>query len=312
MSMRSFYNQERLRPAASPPINPEQVPLYAPGEILAESDNGDPRRRVVFREFRYGPLLVEGPAIDSLLIVIYRHGQSRMRRRCEAGWQGALVRPRTISILGAGTPSRWEWDQPIEVSHLYLSSGLLSETCARAFERDYRRLIAKDALEVDDGKLLALADMMIDELRAPSAGGTLLIDTLAQAMSVRLLRDYHHDRREETKPAWQLTAAQKRRALGFIETHLSRDFELEQLAREAGISEYHFIRCFKASFGLSPYQFVIRKRLDRAVEMIRESPLPLSEVAVACGFSDQSHMTRAFKRILGITPGVVRSSVKSQ
>ncbi|TFV68860.1 AraC family transcriptional regulator [Bradyrhizobium frederickii] len=293
-------------------ISPEQVPLYAPGEILAQSDNGDPRRRVVFREFRYGPLFVEGPAIDSLLIVVYRHGQSRMRRLCEDGWKDALVRPRMISILGTGTPSRWEWDQPIEVSHLYLSSELLSETCASAFEQDYRRLNAKDALEVDDGKLLALADVLIDELRVPSAGGTLLIDTLAQALSVRLLRDYHQDRKQKSAPAWQLTAAQKLRALDFIEAHLSRDFDLEQLAREAGISEYHFIRCFKVSFGLSPHQFVIRKRLDRALEMIRTSPAPLSEVAVLCGFSDQSHMTRAFRRILKTTPGVIRSSAKSQ
>jgi AraC family transcriptional regulator len=307
MSRGIVANSAPLTPAGPPRISPEQVHLYAPGEILAESDSGDRRRRVFFREFRYGPSLVDGPGIDSLLIVIYRNGQSRMRRQCEAEWQEAVVRPGAISILGAGIPSRWEWDQSMEVSHIYLSGGILSETCARAFEQDYARLNTRDALDVRDSRLFALADALVDELRTPSAGGALLVDTLAQALAVRLIRDYHHDRKPEPKPAWRLTAAQERRALDFIEAHVARDFDLEQLARETGVSEYHFIRCFKASFGASPYQFVIRMRLDRAVEMVCKSSVPLSEVAVSCGFSDQSHMTRAFRKILGATPGTIRS-----
>jgi AraC family transcriptional regulator len=290
-----------------PGIRPEEVHLYAPGEILAESDGGDRRRRVFFREFRYGPSVVDGPAVDSLLVVVYRNGQSRMRRQCEAAWQETLVRPGAISILGSGVPSRWEWDQSIEVSHLYLSRGILADTCARAFDQDYARLNAKDALDVQDRKLLALADALTDELRAPSPGGMLLVDTLAQALAVYLIRDYHVSQKPKSTLAGRLTAAQERRALEYIESHVAREFDLQQLARETGISEYHFIRCFKSSFGASPYQFVVRKRLDRAVEMLRTSPAPLADIAASCGFSDQSHMTRAFKKSLGATPRAVRS-----
>ncbi len=296
-------------PTATNGICPEQVSIYAPGEILAEAAGGvDRRRRIFFRDFRYGPSTVAAPGIDSLLMVVYRKGRSRMRRRCDAPWRETVVEPGAISILGARVPSFWEWDKPIEVSHIYLSDGLLAETCARAFERDYRRLSAYDALEVRDQKLCALAEALADELRTPSAGGTLLVDSLAQALAVRTIRDYHRDHGTPCglTPSRKLTAAQERRALDFIEAHADCNFELADLARSAGVSEFHFIRCFKISFGVSPYQFVMQKRLEHAVALISTSSEPLAEIALRCGFSDQSHMTRTLKKGIGITPGAIR------
>jgi len=298
-----------IESAASYGIRPERLHVYAPGDILAEGDSGaDRRRRVFYRQFRYQPSAVSGPGIDSLLLVIYRQGTVLMRRRCEAAWQQKLVRPGDISVLGAGMPSDWEWSQPIEVSHVYLSYDLLAETCAHAFDQDYRRLVARDALDIHDPKSVALADMLISELCAPSAGGALLIDSLAQSLSIGVIRDYHHHPAQPrgAGAAPGLTFAQQRRALDFIETHLARDFELAELARTAGVSAYHFIRCFKTSFGASPYQYVMKKRLDRVVELVQTTPLSLAEVALACGFSDQSHMTRALRKGMGLTPGAIR------
>ena len=179
--------------AAASGIRPEHLHHYAPGEIVAEGDSGaDRRRRVFYRQFRYQPSVVSGPGINSLLMVIYRQGTVLMRRRCEAAWQEKVVQPGDISVLGAGMPSDWEWDQPIEVSHVYLSYDLLAETCAHAFDQDYRRLItARDALDIRDPKSVALADMLIGELCTPSAGGALLVDTLAQTLSICAIRDYH-------------------------------------------------------------------------------------------------------------------------
>ena len=295
--------------AAACGVRPEQLHVYAPGEIVAEGDSGaDRRRRVFFRQFRYQPSVVSGPAIDSFLMVIYRQGSVLMRRKCESDWQERIVQPGDISVLGAGQPSAWEWDLPIEVSHLYLSYDLLAETCAHAFAQDYRRLVPRDVLDVRDPKSVALADMLAAELCAPSAGGALLIDTLAQTLSICALRDFHHHpvQLRGAGATSGLTQAQQRRALDFIEAHLALDFELTDLAKAAGVSAYHFIRCFKDSFGVSPYQFAMKRRLDRVVELVRTTNLSLVEIALSCGFSDQSHMTRALKKGLGVTPGVIR------
>jgi AraC family transcriptional regulator len=295
--------------AAASGIRPEHLHHYAPGEIVAEGDSGaDRRRRVFYRQFRYQPSVVSGPGINSLLMVIYRQGTVLMRRRCEAAWQEKVVQPGDISVLGAGMPSDWEWDQPIEVSHVYLSHDLLAETCAHAFDQDYRRLAARDALDIRDPKSVALADMLIGELCTPSAGGALLVDTLAQTLSICAIRDHHWNPGvlRGASPRSGLTPAQKGRALEFIEAHLAHDFDLVELARAAGVSAYHFIRCFKASFGVSPYQFVMKKRLDHVVELVRTTQLSLADIALSCGFSDQSHMTRALKKGMGLTPGAMR------
>lgn len=151
------------------------------------------------------------------------------------------------------------------------------------------------------------SDFVVNEANRAHALHIFVVDSLAQALAVGLIRDYHINQKPKSTSAWRLTAAQERRALDFIESHVACEFDLQQLARETGISEYHFIRCFKRSFGASPYQFVVRRRLDRAVKMVRTSPAPLSEIAVSCGFSEQSHMTRTFRKILGTTPGAVRS-----
>ena len=290
-------------------IRPESVHHYVPGEILAEGDTGpNRRRRIFFREFRYQPSTVSVPGINSLALVIYREGSTLMRRRCETSWQERPTEPGVISILGAGCPSDWEWARPIGVSHIYLSYDLMAETAVRAFDRDYSKFNAVDRLNIQDPKLLGLANVMTAEFREPSIGGNLLIDSVAQAICLHTIRSYHtHDDELRISTAGGfLTPAQQRRALEFIDAHLSCDFDLSDLARAAGLSPFYFTRCFKNSLGASPYQFAMRKRLERVVDLLHNTVIPIAEIAFSTGFSDQSHMTRALRRAFGTTPGAIR------
>ncbi len=91
-----------------------------------------------------------------------------------------------------------------------------------------------------------------------------------------------------------------------IMAHLSGRLSVRDLASVARLSHRHFARAFKASFGLAPHAFVMGRRVERAKELILDSGLPLSEVALACGFSDQSHLTRLFSRVEGVTPAAWR------
>jgi AraC family transcriptional regulator len=82
--------------------------------------------------------------------------------------------------------------------------------------------------------------------------------------------------------------------------------KLRHLAKVAGLSLAHFARSFKATMGLTPHHFVIARRLDRAVELLSVSSESLADIATLCGFSDQSHFCRVFKRALGLSPGTWR------
>jgi AraC family transcriptional regulator len=88
----------------------------------------------------------------------------------------------------------------------------------------------------------------------------------------------------------------------FVETHLERTISLEELASIARLSISHFARAFKQSKGVSPHNYLLRRRVQRAQELLAGTELPLSEIAFACGFADQSHCSRQFKERVGVSP----------
>jgi len=94
-------------------------------------------------------------------------------------------------------------------------------------------------------------------------------------------------------------------AIDFIEENLDdRSLTIEQIAKSINLSPFYFTRSFKKEFGISPYQFIINKRLERAKKLLR-GDFPIAEIAYMCGFSDQSHLTRVFKKYFGFTPGKI-------
>lgn len=98
-----------------------------------------------------------------------------------------------------------------------------------------------------------------------------------------------------------------RRAKDYLAAHLEESVDLESLARAAGLSPFHLIRVFTKATGLTPHNWLIDRRVHLACNLLREG-VSAAHVAVRCGFTDQSHLTRAFKSRLGVTPGKFRSA----
>lgn len=105
-----------------------------------------------------------------------------------------------------------------------------------------------------------------------------------------------------------LPPAVTRRAREYIDSHLDKNIGLDMLARTAGLSVHHFARAFRQSFGEPPHGYVLRRRIERAQEMLKQTDQPVSEIALAVGFSDHSHFARHFRRLVGITPSAARWS----
>jgi transcriptional regulator GlxA family with amidase domain len=96
------------------------------------------------------------------------------------------------------------------------------------------------------------------------------------------------------------------RVCEYVESHLDQKIGLEALAAIAGLSTHHFARAFHQSVGMPPHSYLLSRRLERAEHMLRETLLPLSEIAAATGFSDQSHLARHFRRRTGMSPRLAR------
>jgi AraC-like DNA-binding protein len=103
-----------------------------------------------------------------------------------------------------------------------------------------------------------------------------------------------------------LSPALRSRIYDYIESHLEAKISLEGLSSMAGLSPYHFARAFRQSFGTPPHGYLLQRRLERVKELIRDSKLPLSQIALATGFSDQSHLARHFRRQTGMSPSLAR------
>lgn len=100
-----------------------------------------------------------------------------------------------------------------------------------------------------------------------------------------------------------------KRAIELISDDLSRKLSLDELAAAACLSPYHFCREFRKETGSTPHQFVAARRVQKARQLLEDTSLQLSAIAAMCGFSSQSHMTSAFVRVTGVTPGKYRKSV---
>ncbi len=103
-----------------------------------------------------------------------------------------------------------------------------------------------------------------------------------------------------------LAPAIKRRVSEYIDSHLGENISLESMAELAGLSVYHFSRAFRQSTGLAPHGYLLQRRIEHATHLLSRTELPLSEIALAVGFSDHSHFARHFRRFTGTTPSIAR------
>jgi transcriptional regulator of acetoin/glycerol metabolism len=102
-----------------------------------------------------------------------------------------------------------------------------------------------------------------------------------------------------------------RRAVEFVDANLDRVVHLKDMASVAGVSPYHFHRQFKKTTGLTPHQFIVQRRIERAKVLLAQSNLPIIDVAVRVGFVDQSHFTTTFRKLTSMTPRIYRNTILS-
>jgi AraC-like DNA-binding protein len=157
---------------------------------------------------------------------------------------------------------------------------------------------------VDDPIVRALTSALYPALDRPDQANRLFVDWTMLALGCHIAQTYGG---LETLPArGGLSPWQERRAKEIIEENLNGEVPLAQLARECGLSTSHFSRAFKDTLGIPPHQWLLHRRIETAMRLLRNRQFSLPEIALACGFSDQSHFTRVFTRLSGTSPGVWR------
>ncbi|OUS12245.1 AraC family transcriptional regulator, partial [Rhodospirillales bacterium 47_12_T64] len=139
-----------------------------------------------------------------------------------------------------------------------------------------------------------------------SAADKISLSHAGQLLIQHLFRHYTNKELQPIRFSGGLSPFALKRVRDFIEASLDLGITVEDLAKIAELSPFHFTRMFQESVGLSPHQYVLRRRVEKAKELLGERGQSLAVIAQACGFSSQSHMTTRFRRATGLTPNRFR------
>ena len=150
---------------------------------------------------------------------------------------------------------------------------------------------------------------LLSEMENGGLGGELYAESLANVLALHLLRNHSSLGRGSRQKVGRKGGFSKRsleRATDYINDNLPRKLTLAEIAGVAHMSPDHFARSFKAATGLSPHQYVIHRRVERAKTLLSDTGLTVAEVARAVGFSNPSHLAHHVRRLLGVPPGALR------
>jgi AraC family transcriptional regulator len=239
---------------------------------------------------------IEYNATSGHVFSLYLNGGSGTRR-VDHGLKSGV--PGTLCVFPEGHSSEWQITETFQFVHLYVANDVLRGAFAHTHDQDARRLDIDERTFAEPG---ALERPLRAMAQAALRGDTLAADVGFSDMVAGL----------GNKPVLLrggLSARVVRKANDWIDSHLSDDIRLGDLAQLAGLSEHHFHRMFSETYGMTPHNWVTKLRVARAKELlVRE---PMTQVALACGFSSQSHFIRRFKEHMGLTPGQYRLKIAS-
>lgn len=157
-----------------------------------------------------------------------------------------------------------------------------------------------------DSHIADLVRRLHEQAEAHAPWGAVYVQSLSLALASYVSARYGVDAEPAPLRAASLSRAQCLEIERFVDQEISSNFGLVDMAKVVGYSADHFSRLFKQGFNQSPYQFVLSRRIDRAMAMLRDEKLSIAEIASACGFNDQGHLTKVFKQRVGMTPGTFR------
>lgn len=221
--------------------------------------------------------------------------------RCEGVGQYRVQSPYDFDLVPGGAGGVWEDHAPCDMVSVRIAPGLLTST-AEALGLPGGRADLTPRIGARDPLVEHVVRALVAELQAPAPAGRIYADSLATALSTRLLQNFaamsFAGRQTLSKP-------QVRRIVDFVEANLDGELTLEQLAEVAGMSIPHLTTLFRRTMGQSVHAYVMERRVQRARSLLMAGRTTIAQVALDTGFAHQSHLARWMRRLLGVTPSEI-------
>lgn len=282
----------------------EPIYIAEASSLLVMGPRYSAGRALLFERQLLPPTETPDAVMRQHLLSVQLRPPSVLYARGDGGRRANRLEPGDSWFKAAGSAGRYSWPDEADVFNIGLDPVFVERLAEREYGQDGVELV--DHVGGADPVTRGLAEALEAEIVSGEPGGSLFIDSIATALGVHLLRHYAAS---PQRPAGR-TYGLSRTALAAIDDHvranLDAELRLEDLADLAHLSPFHFARSFKAATGLSPHQYVVQCRIERAQALLLRRDLTVAEVARRTGFATASHLARHFRRQTGLTPGAYR------
>lgn len=217
------------------------------------------------------------------------------------------MRKGVIGITPKGIPTQARWFQDVDFLLISLNSDIFKKVCGDSTNCDSIEIIPQRG--VDDSQIFYLGMVLKAEITAGCPSGNTFAESIANALTVRILKNYSLVKPKITQSEIKLSQRQLQQVIDYIHDNLALKLSLEKLANLVNMSSYNFCRWFKNSTGISPHQYIIQCRIKRAKFLLAYTKLSLVEIALNIGCSSQTNFTVLFKKHMGITPKAYRNQL---
>ena len=260
---------------------------------------------LIAERFRHVPAEHHFPALPENTASLYLGQPVRSVRWSGDGIHEGPTQEGDVTVKVSGQPAGWHFDKDVDLLVMRLAPAFLGRVAEEnGLNADAVEL--RPSLDRRDDAVKHIGLAMLAEMESGGASGRVYGESLATALATHLLRNHATSPQAATDQKGGLPRSVLRRVTDFVNDNLSMDVGLSDMAGVANLSRYHFSRQFKRSTGLSPHQYVIRRRVKRARELLSKTDLSVGEVASAVGFTHQSHLAYHVRRHYGAPPSSLR------
>lgn len=261
----------------------------------------------IIQRFEGSARQMDQPPLDHHYLVVHLGGDKRVTRTHAGRSLVRDVRDRSFSTIAAGSTYRWRTAGPIAFGHVYLEPGWFARTIGEAFDRDPAKIELTEEVGTFDPLIGQLLSALV---RASGTDDVAMMqhEAALESLLLRLFERQSHGARLEERMLITMTSV--RRVCDFIEANLDNALTLDELARVAGYSRFHFARGFRAATGMPPYAYLLHQRVARACEMLGERGVPIAAIAAATGFATHAQFSSRFRQMTGVPPTAFRDMLR--
>ena len=252
--------------------------------------------------------------LSSHLLILYLGVPSLVIQTSSFSSNGMLadtfVHKEDHAFMPAGRRVEGRWPMDIDILFLHFDPTLI-RSIAEASDIETHRAELLPHPFLHDRSVEHFGHALLHEIHSSGLNTRLYAESLASVLALHLLRHYSTLQKRELRVTSDLSKTRLRQVLDYIHEYYTRDLSIAELATVAAVSSSYFARLFRKMMGMAPHEYLIACRVEHAKRILLTEDRSLHEVASSCGFADQSHLTRHFRRILGITPGMLQQEYRN-